>query len=317
MIKLKDLIPTNLQEEKVKFFANNYHYNPQFEYTKHISRKELEKYGKPKLRYLILARRIIRKYRKQELIEKPEKNISKNTLKEKVLNYLKEYKLENTYRILFSNQYISRIAVNFKEKTIKIREPIIITEDEIEGVLNHEIGTHALRQENYEQQKWYKKKKKYKFKEHIRTEEGLAIINEMLNKDKPLAYKSAVNYLAVYIASRGSFARVFRFFNKYWQDPERAWIWTLKKKRGVRDTSRKIAFSKDLVYFEGFIKVIKYLKKHNFDPSDLYYGKLDLDDVNKAKKIDPNYKALLPKFFTENPELYKEKVKQIAKENLL
>ena len=317
MIKLKDLVPTNLAVEKEKFFANNYHYNPQFEYDKHISRKELEKYGKPKLKYLFLAKRIVRKYKKQKISNNTEKNISKQLLENKILNYLQEYNLENTYKIHFSDQYISRIAVNFKEKLIKIREPIIIAEDEVEAILNHEIGTHALRQENYERQSWYKKKKKYRFKEHIRTEEGLAIINEMLNNKQKLVYKSAINYLAVNIASHGSFVRVFKFFNKYWQDPERAWIWTLKKKRGVRDTSRKIAFSKDLVYFEGFVKVIKYLKKHNFDPTNLYYGKLDLDDINKAKKMNPDYQALLPKFFTDNPELYKEKVKQIAKENLL
>lgn len=317
MIKLKDLIPINLQEEKERFFDNNYHYNPQFEYHKHISRKELEKYGKPKLRYLLLASRIVRKYRKQESRIETAKKATKEILQDKIENYLKEYNLENTYKVSFSDQYISRIAVNFKEKLIKVREPIIIDENEIEAILNHEIGTHALRQENYEHQDWYKKKKKYKFNEHIKTEEGLAIINEMLNKEHPIAYKSAVNYLAVNVASHGSFVRVFKFFNKYWQDPERAWIWTLKKKRGVRDTSKKIAFSKDLVYFEGFVKVIKYLKKNNFDPTELYYGKLDLDDLNKAKEMNPSYKPLLPKFFTDNPEIYKEKVKRIAKENLL
>lgn len=317
MIKLKDLVPTNLQEEKEKFFANNYHYNPQFKYEKHIPRRELEKHGRTKLRYLFLAKRIIRKYQKLEEKKLNKNYASKSFLKQEIEKYLKKYNLDKTYKINFSNQYISRIAVNFKEKLIKVREPIMINESEIEAVLNHEIGTHALRQENYEQQPWFKKKKKYQFKSHIRTEEGLAIIHEMLNADQPLAYKSAINYLAVNLASHHSFTRVFRFFNQHWQDPQRAWIWTLKKKRGVRDTSKRIAFSKDLVYFEGFVQVIKYLKKHNFDPTDLYYGKLDVTDLDKAKKMNPNYQPLLPKFFTDNPKLYKEKIKKIAKENLL
>ena len=317
MIKLKDLIPNNLQEEKEKFFANNCRYNPQFEYQKHIPRKELEKYGKTKLKYLFLAKRIIRKHKKQKNEELIQDFVGQDFLQTKIENYLKEYGLEKTYKIDFSDEYISRIAVNFKDKLIKIRKPISINKSEVSSILNHEIGTHVLRQENYEKQSWYKKKKKYKFKNHTKTEEGLAIIHEMLNNENPLAYKSAINYLAVNIASHRSFTRVFRFFNQHWQDQERAWTWTLKKKRGVRDTSKRIAFSKDLVYFEGFVKVIKYLKKHNFDPSNLYYGKIDISDLEKAKKMNPGYQPLLPKFFTDNPKLYKKKVKRIAKENLL
>ena len=318
MIKLQDLIPNNLQKEKEKFFANNCRYNPQFEYQKHIPRKELEKYGKTKLKYLFLAKRIIRKYKRQNNQEIFVQNyVSKDFLQREIENCLKQYNLEKTYKTDFSDEYISRIAVNLKEKSIKIREPININKDEVYSILKHEIETHILRQENYEQQVWFKKKKKYKFKNHTETEEGLAIIHEMLDNEKPLAYKSAINYLAVNIALHRSFTRVFKFFNQHWKDQERAWTWTLKKKREVRDTSKRIAFSKDLVYIEGFVKVIKYLKKHDFDPTDLYYGKLDIADLEKAKKMNPDYQPLLPKFFTDNPELYKKKVKRIAKENLL
>jgi len=142
-------------------------------------------------------------------------------------------------------------------------------------------------------------------------------INEMLDSKNKIAYKSAVNYLGVNLAHKKSFTQLFKFFNQHWQDPERAWTWTLKKKRGVRNTAQKIAFSKDLVYFEGFVQVLKYLQKNNYDPSLLYYGKLDISDIEKAQKMNPGYEAILPKFYIDHPEIYKEKVKQIAKENLL
>jgi hypothetical protein len=320
MIKLKDLIPNNLETEKEKFFTNNFSYNPQFEYNKRIPLKDLEKYGKTKLKYIFLAKRIVRKYQKtnpnikNQEIKTP---LSEDFLKEKIKKYLSNYHLEKKYKINFSEKYISRIAVNFKSKEIKVRKPILIGKGEINAVLNHEIGTHVLRQENYEQQSWYKKKKKYNFKDHIKTEEGLAIINEMIESKNKIAYKSAVNYIGVNLARKKSFTKLFKFFNQHWQDPERAWTWTLKKKRGVRNTAKKIAFSKDLVYFEGFVQVIKYLQKNNYDPSLLYYGKLDLSDIEKAKKMNPEYNPILPKFYSDDPQNYKKKIKQIAKENLL
>ena len=54
--------------------------------------------------------------------------------------------------------------------------PITYRRNEIEGVFNHEIGTHYLRKYNDRKQIWYKNKKAYNLKngQYMPTEEGLA-----------------------------------------------------------------------------------------------------------------------------------------------
>ena len=83
----------------------------------------------------------------------------------------------------------------------------------------------------------------------------------------------------------------------------------------MRDTGRPAAFTKSVNYFEGFVDVLKYLRRHDFDPTDLYYGKLAIQDVAKAKKIKPHFKPLLPKFYTDDPAQYKKLIREVAKVN--
>lgn len=320
MLKLSDLIPTNLESEKEKFFASNFEYNPQFTYKNNTTQSELTKHGKPKFWYLFLAKRILKKHLQEkdlaDQIQKSRVFLDQDEIQDLIEKRLNFYNLKDKYEIVFSKNYVSRIAVNNNEKIIKIRLPIVIDRGEIEAILSHEIDTHIIRQLNYEKQTWFKKKKSNAFGPYLRTEEGLAGLNELVSSENGLAYKSAVNYLAVSLALKEDFVTVFNFFYKIIQNQERAWTWTLKKKRGIKDTSKKGAFTKDLVYFEGFIEVLKYLKKNNYNPSELYFGKIDLKDINKAKKLGINEKLVLPKVFTDNPEKYKRVVKEIIKNNL-
>ncbi len=317
MTKLKDLIPLNLATEKEKFFASNFQYNPQFIYAKKIEPKELTRYGKPNFWYLFLARKILKKYQRCQSTKftTGQKFLSQEQVNKIILTHLAEYGLEKKYQIVFSENFVSRMAINLKSKEIKVALPVKITSEEITGVLAHEIDTHLLRQYNYEKQVWFGQKKKYGLKNYLRTEEGLAIINEMIGMNQKLAYKSAINYLAVDLALKKDFVTVFNFLYQLWQDSERAWTWTFKKKRGLTDTSKKGAYTKDLVYFEGFIKVLKYLRKNNYDTRPLYCGKIDLDDLNKVKKFKSDQPILLPKYLQNNPEASQVILKAIFAEN--
>lgn len=321
MTKLSNLIPLNLQEEKAKFFASGFKYNPQFLYRTNTPSNELTKHGKPKLWYLFLAKRILRKYLKDQKSSEQQvddkKFLSQIQIEKLIAKRLSFYDLEHQYQVLFSNDFVSRIAVNNNDKIIKVRLPVMINEYEIEATFSHEIDTHVLRQLNYEKQPWFKKKKQHAFKPYLRTEEGLAVINELITDGNELAYKSAANYLAVDLALKNDFVAVFNFFYQIWQDAERSWTWTLKKKRGITDTSKKGAFTKDVVYFEGLIEVLNYLRKNNYDPSKLYYGKISWRDIQKAEKIGVKQELILPKLFTNNREKYMESVKTIAQANLI
>ena len=320
MFNLNDLVPINLDSEKSKFFAANFKYNPQFIYEKSTPTAKLIKHGKPKIWYLFLAKRILKKHLKEEglakQIEEDKVFLDQDQIEDFIEERLLIYNLINEYKIIFSKNFVSRIAVNNDDKVVKVRLPVVICQNEIEAILSHEIDTHIVRQLNYKQQSWFKKKKSNGLKPYLRTDEGLAAVNELIVSSNKSAYKSAANYLAVDLALKKDFVTVFNFFYKIWQDPERAWTWTLKKKRGMTDTSKKGAFTKDLVYFEGFIEVLNYLKKNNYDPSELYYGKFDLRDIKKVRKLSQNKKIILPKVFVQNPAAYKEAVIEIIKNNL-
>ena len=320
MLKLSELVPLNLASEKAKFFAANYKYNPQFVYQRPIAKNELLAYGKPRLTYLIKAYYIFKKYQAawQKQIRQTQ-NTTRYLSQQEVSAYfdkqLQQYGLENKYKLIFPTNSLSRRAVHLTNTEIKIALPIKITQEEMLAILAHEIDTHLLRQHNYEQQIWYKKKKSYGLNNHLRTEEGLAIIHEMIAKEQSIAYKSAINYLANDVAWRKDFQSTFNFLWRAWLDPNKAWGWTVKKKRGLTDTSQKGAFSKDLVYFEGFIEILKYLQKNDADPSKLYFGKIAVQDIKKVEKLAIVQPILLPKIFTADPDLYKSKVRKIIQDN--
>jgi hypothetical protein len=319
MLKLAELVPNNYQEEKAKFFAANFQYNPQFHYQRRIQKSELLTYGKPKFGYLLLARWILWRGRKQDFLNLTQENISKESLEKTIQQYLAEYHLEKIYQIKFSEHFTTRFSVNQTEKTIKVRLPIIINPQRLQATLDHEIGTHVLRQINYEQQPWFKKKKRFGIHHsYLRTEEGLANIHSYLYQvdTSPYLKKAALNYLQVEYALQHDFAKTFAFVNQYFKNPEKSFSWTFRKKRGVEDTRLALAFTKDMLYFEGIIEVLRYFKRHHFDPSLLYFGKFAVADADKVWQLNPQYQAILPKFFLDNPQEYQRKLQKLVRYNL-
>lgn len=318
MLKLSDLAPLNLEEEKEKFWNSGFRSNPQFIYKTAIDQTKLAEYGLPNWWHLFLAKRIVKKFKSQDMqVDYPgaESPLDQASITQCITQRLSHYQLANSYSIVFSKNFVSRIAVNTKDKTIKLRLPVTIRNSEIEAMLNHEIDTHIIRQINYETQVWYKKKKKYRLVPHIRTEEGLAVVNELIDRKSKLVYKSAINYIAVALALKGDFVSVFTFLNRVWNDPDRAWLWTVKKKRGITDTSQKGAYTKDIVYFEGFLQVIRYLRSNQYNPSKLYLGKIDTKDIQKVEQISQK-DIVLPLVFLKDRSAYAQKVQEMIRENL-
>ena len=118
---------------------------------------------------------------------------------------------------------------------VMISLPIRYRTNTIEGVLNHEIGTHFIRKYNDRLQKWHKDRKKYSLSAYLTTEEGLASLNQLISHVvsnrywssypslPPLMYRAALLYYCSYLASRYSFAEIFRAIAKYQPDPETRW----------------------------------------------------------------------------------------------
>ncbi|MEN8252856.1 MAG: tyrosine/phenylalanine carboxypeptidase domain-containing protein [Patescibacteria group bacterium] len=316
MTFLQKITPTNLLEEKEKFLADN-SYNPQFIYSEEVTNEKLYKFGKTQKKYLELAQEILNKAyfgrNEQDLLMLEGPLLTHESVNKKINSFLEMHHLEKRYEITWSSSFVSRASIT--TDVIKLRNNAKFRKDDLIGLLYHEIGTHAIRRINYEKQIWYRKKKKHGFINYLKTEEGLASLHSLLPKSYKSAYKSAIRYAAVDFAQNHSFSETWQFLGKYIQDQETRWMVTLRQKRGIFDTSKAGGYSKDLVYFEGLVNVFKYLEKNNFDITNLYFGKMALEDVGKAVELNPNFKPLLPSFFTLDREKYASEMRKVGKEN--
>lgn len=317
MSLINDLIPLNFVEEKNKFLETQ-DFNPQFVYQRSFSKKELGKYGLAKKEYLELARKIIAKSldknTPKDLLDKKGRILTKEEVEAEILKFLQAHDIEKRYSIIWSETFTSRTTVNSRQ--IKLRLPCSIREEDLSGLIYHELGTHVLRRINNEKQAWYKNKKKFDLQEHLFTEEGLAVTHSLIPKKNKLAYTAALHYWATDLAQNQSFLELFNFLKPYTPNPEKAFSITFRKKRGLTDTSQpEIGLTKDLVYFEGFVDTIKFLIEKNFPLEELYYGRIAYQDIMKVVSINPTFKPVMPSFYTDDPIQYKNNVKKIAELN--
>lgn len=312
-------MPLNLEEEKRKFFALSGQYDPQFEYEFTYSPEELLEYGTPKAEIVALAKRVVKEgmagQTEEELTEGKGRLLSQEEVTAKIEVFLSMHDLTDRVGIIWSSSFLARTSIT--PTTIKLKLPCTFREESLLGMLYHEIGTHALRRVNYEQQPWFKKKKKYGFAPYLRTEEGLAILHSLIPTTNKFAYSSALRYLAVAQAQQGSFRELFQFMHQYIAEPEKCWRATLRRKLGLTDTGQPGGYSKDLVYFEGMVEVWHYLKKHDFNPEVLYFGKMSFTDAKEAQELNPDFQPRLPSFYTTDPEAYKQELRTIGQVNFL
>lgn len=313
---LTDIIPTNLNEEKEKFFADNT-YNPQFSYKNNIDQEKLTQYKQPTQKYLDIAEKILKKAyfgrNEAELTMMEGHIVSQKDVEKTIHTFLQMHGLQKRFNIIWSSSFVARTSIT--SDTIKLKLPANFRKEGLLGMLYHEVGTHALRRINYEQQPWFKKKKKFGFSDYLKTEEGLATLHTLIPHSYKSAFNSALRYKAVSVAQEKSFVETWNMLGKYVQDPDRRWTMTFRQKRGLTDTSKPGGYSKDLVYFEGLVDVYRWLEKNDFDITSLYFGKLSTKDVKKAEDLNPNFKPALPSFFTLSKEKYAQEIKKIGEFN--
>ena len=315
---IADLNPTNYQEEKTRFLADPT-FNPRFTYTRKFDHEELISHGFPQEKYFHLAEKILEKtfeqYSPEDIVLKRGPLLDQEIVTRIVKKFLELHNLVEKIEILWSEDFVGRTAV--AGNTIKFRYPCSIRAGDLEGLIFHEVGTHVLRTINYKQQPWYKKKKLFGFQPYLRTEEGLSVIHMIFPKSISLAYMPAINYIATYKAQHGSFLEVWQFLKQYIPKDEVAFVSAFKKKRGITDTGQSGGFTRDVVYLEGFVDTINFLINNNFPLKELYFGKLAYQDIDKALTLNPDFKPILPIFYTQDPTIYQERVREIAQINFI
>jgi len=174
-------------------------------------------------------------------------------------------------------------CVTHKEKALILKKDYSFPQNTIKRLIVHEIGTHILRAENGAKQPY--KIFTLGLNGYLKTEEGLAVLNEELNHC--LCAKTIKSYAGRVIAVSKALKLSFRDTYDYLEPTfgkEQAWNLTLRAKRGTSNTNWAGAFTKDYLYLRGYLEVKNYLKVGG-DLSKLYVGRIGLEHVDKTQNM--------------------------------
>lgn len=315
--------PVNEASEKKRFFKEN-NYNPVFKYKKVSSCEKLlnkaseielpesvmkplllqrlEKYkrtnamlqnlgrdeftyfskgifGKPSQELVSKAYEILKKEPEKEELSIPSKKVFELMKKSLEKLGLKGWKVSY-------NKMASNAAVISSRNRIYVKKNSKVSPSFLKRVIVHEIGTHVFRTINGQNQP-------YKIfltgmPNYLTTEEGLAVNNEemhgCLRTSTLRAYAGRV--IAINSSLQKGFRDVFNELRNYFDD-DFAWRLVLRAKRGLTDTSKTGAYTKDYLYLEGYYKVKEFLEKEgSAGIRSLYYGKIGIEHIPILSRIE-------------------------------
>uniref|UniRef100_A0A4W4DRR0 KIAA0895 like n=1 Tax=Electrophorus electricus TaxID=8005 RepID=A0A4W4DRR0_ELEEL len=321
---LSAIKPSNVDSEKIKFFKSDFTYNPQFVYSSPVSPQVLEKHNTASDRFLTQAVRImelaLHKYGTYEKFEQATGGnlLTKNQIWSHVKKYMEKEGCVGEIVVHVTDDLLSRASMTVLQgrPTLSINVNTA-REHWLEGLLRHEIGTHYFRGMNNRLQPWGQGAGRQRLNLHPLnpTEEGLASIHSVLFRPDPLLWRAALLYYTVYHASRTSFSQLFRDLGQFVRDPVTRWDYCLRAKRGQTDTSQPGCFSKDQVYLDGILKILRYRQRIDFQLLTAL-GKVSYEDVERLKGLAVMEHVRIPHFL-QNQARYTEQLHKIMEVNQL
>lgn len=248
--------------------------------SKTFTQASIALYGKPTPTIVKQAQEHLKKMPKK--FPAPGKILSDKAAKKEFEKAIEDYGLKG-WRVKIKEDMVSD-AIAGKQNSILIRAGAQFTEDRLKGTIAHELETHAFTAMNGAVQPY--KLFQRGLADYLMTEEGLAVYNQEQTESSETIkkYWPASSVMGISVALKKSFAEVYRAMIRLGFSSERAWRVALKAKRGLADTSKPGAFTKDYVYFKGHEMVKKFVKKGG-DLRELYYGKTNLEDRELVKKV--------------------------------
>jgi hypothetical protein len=278
----------NKIKSKIYEFYSHYYWGDNIKSTKYVIKYR----GKPNLNILLKAKYFCKNYKRNKIkfkkisIEKFKKEIS-----EYIYNLTKE-KIE----FQINENLISKASIMPTENKFYLNPNNKFRDIDLKRLKIHEIGTHYLR--------YYNGKKtdieilSVGTSNYIETEEGLAVFMEKMCKVQPknqiFIYCGRV--IATYYTLKKSFYDVFKILKKYGFKDKEAFAITVRAKRNISDTSKKGGFTKDYVYYSGYLKIKKYYKEKK-DLEKLFIGKIKIEDLktikNYIKEFNPKPLTIL------------------------
>ena len=249
-------------------------------------------YGLPGASLLEKAREKLNQ--KPKNFVKSEKNYSTEEAAIIFERIFKEYGLDH-WKVKINKNMVAACSAG-KQDTLFLRKGAEFFEDRLRMLIAHEVETHILTAENgkYQPLRLFNRG----FGNYLETQEGLAIWNQeqVLSHDTEKNYRSATLVFLVEFALKHSFAETYDYSIKLGFPQEKALQTAFKLKRGLEDTSKPGAFTKELSYFSGYLQIENFVANGG-DLRDLYFGKFNLMDLEWIKKVPGlNAPKILPKF---------------------
>ncbi|XP_004607014.2 putative tyrosine carboxypeptidase MATCAP2 isoform X1 [Sorex araneus] len=316
--------PSNLEKEKLRFFKSDYAYNPQFEYANPSLPSVLAKHSQASDRFLKQSINImeltLQKYGSYEKFEQATGGslLSKTRIWSHVRKYMVKEGCMGEIVVHLTEDLLSRASMTVVNgcPTLSINVSTA-REHWLEGMLRHEIGTHYFRGINNLQQPWnsWTGRRKHELKPNNPTEEGLASIHSVLFRKDPVLWRAALLYYTVYQASHMSFCELFRDIGKFVKDPNTRWDYCVRAKRGLTDTSQPGCFSKDQVYLDGTLQILRYRDSIDFHLLTAL-GKVSYEDVDRLKGLAVTENMRVPHFLQDHGR-YMEHLEKIMEVNEL
>ncbi|CAH2283070.1 Hypothetical predicted protein [Pelobates cultripes] len=321
---LNAIKPSNVEKEKMKFFKSQFTYNPQFEYANPALPSVLAKHSHASDRFLQQAINImekaIEKYGNYERFEQATGGslLPKSRIYHQVRKYMEKEGCQGEIVVHLTEDLLSRASMTFVNGRPTLTINVSAAREQwLEGILRHEIGTHYFRGMNNIRQLWNNSsgRKKYGLKPVNPTEEGLASIHSVLFRKDPYLWRAALLYYTVYQASCMSFSELFQELRKFVKDPNTRWDYCVRAKRGWTDTSQPGCFSKDQVYLDGILQILRH--RHSIDFQLLTsMGKVSYEDIERLKSLAVLENARIPQFLQDRNR-YIEYLEKIMKVNEL
>jgi hypothetical protein len=295
---LKIITPTNLLQEKEKFF-NDKLYHPQFKYNWNVDLLP-ESYKKNKLKadliqsifeqdYELITLNASRYFQTnlqeyQEVAKEIIKSVPRDKPIEKiddfVLGFEKAFKYFNLdYTLEIVDTHGFNFRPNAKNKRILMSKHADFQFFTVIGEVKHEL-THILR---YENGKFNNIKKSI---DYLPTEEGLATLMQD-RSDTVSRFQHAAEYMASAIGQYGSLRHIYEYFISIGFNSELAWQRAARHKFGFIDTKAPGDIMKPAMYFYHSQILTNYSKN---DILKLFSGKI-------STKITPelnSYKGIIP-----------------------
>nr|KAF6469672.1 hypothetical protein HJG59_007253 [Molossus molossus] len=316
--------PTNLEKEKLRFFKSDYTYNPQFEYANPSLPSVLAKHSNVSDRFLKQSINImeltLQKYGSYEKFEQATGGslLSRSRIWSHVRKYMLKEGCSGEIVVHLTEDLLSRASMTVVNGCPTLTINVSTAREHwLEGMLRHEIGTHYFRGINNLQQPWnsWTGRKKHELKPNNPTEEGLASIHSVLFRKDPFLWRAALLYYTVYQASQMSFCRLFESIGKFVKDPNTRWDYCVRAKRGWTDTSQPGCFSKDQVYLDGILRLLRHRDTIDF-PLLTALGKVSYEDVDRLKGLAVTENTRVPHFL-QDQERYMEHLERIMEVNEL